>query len=223
VVGGFLDLVVDEETGLLVPPGDVSARLGAAARQRVRKQLSWARVTQATLDAYEDVLAREVRTQSAFPSPLRGSVPSASRTKPASSSGVESSGISTPPRWLTRRVATSANTARTRSRRPWAPSRTCSSAPWTSSQRQSTKLPPFSSSSRSRRTVGTVTGTASPSTGGSSELVPGRLRGQNLTRPPCRSEAAARSAITLSSSECCSTSRFSSSSSGSRQTKRAPG
>jgi glycosyltransferase involved in cell wall biosynthesis len=70
-VGGLLDLVVDGETGLHVPPGDVQAlraalrrlladpelrrRLGAAGRERVRERFSWAAVTAATTAAYEDV------------------------------------------------------------------------------------------------------------------------------------------------------------------------
>ena len=73
-VGGLRDLVVDGETGLLVPPGDVAAlrealerllgdadlrrRLGAAARERIRELASWERVTDATIRAYED--ARKV-------------------------------------------------------------------------------------------------------------------------------------------------------------------
>jgi glycosyltransferase involved in cell wall biosynthesis len=73
-VGGLLDLVVDGETGLLVPPGDVRAlraalerllgdadlrrRLGSAARRRVAERFSWAAPTEATLAAYADVLAR---------------------------------------------------------------------------------------------------------------------------------------------------------------------
>lgn len=68
-VGGLLDLVVHEETGLLVPPRDVTAlrealerllgdrelrhRFGAAGRERVREHFSWPAVTDATLDAYE--------------------------------------------------------------------------------------------------------------------------------------------------------------------------
>jgi glycosyltransferase involved in cell wall biosynthesis len=68
-VGGLRDLVVDGETGLLVPPGDVGAlrdalerllgdrelrrRLGAAGRERARSLLAWERVTDLTLDAYE--------------------------------------------------------------------------------------------------------------------------------------------------------------------------
>jgi len=70
--GGLLDLVVDEETGLLVPPRDVAAlraalerllgdvelrkRLGAAARERARTHFSWDRVTDATLAAYDEAL-----------------------------------------------------------------------------------------------------------------------------------------------------------------------
>jgi glycosyltransferase involved in cell wall biosynthesis len=72
-VGGLLDLVVDGETGLLVPPGDVPAlrsalerllgdvelrhRLGGAARERIRKHFAWAPVTDATLAAYDEALA----------------------------------------------------------------------------------------------------------------------------------------------------------------------
>jgi glycosyltransferase involved in cell wall biosynthesis len=73
-VGGLLDLVVDDETGLLVPPGDVPAlraalrrllddgelrrRLGAAARERVQEHFSWQRTTDLTLAVYEDVVGR---------------------------------------------------------------------------------------------------------------------------------------------------------------------
>jgi glycosyltransferase involved in cell wall biosynthesis len=71
-VGGLLDLVEDEVTGLLVPPGDVAAlraalerllgdrelrrRLGAAAREKARRQLAWDSVTDATIAAYEDAI-----------------------------------------------------------------------------------------------------------------------------------------------------------------------
>jgi glycosyltransferase involved in cell wall biosynthesis len=67
-VGGLRDVVVDEATGLLVPPGDVAAlrqalerlladgelraRLGAAARERARERFGWTAVIDATLDAY---------------------------------------------------------------------------------------------------------------------------------------------------------------------------
>jgi glycosyltransferase involved in cell wall biosynthesis len=69
-VGGLLDLVAHEKTGLLVPPGDVKAlrlallvllgnadvrrRLGEAARERARAQLSWDVVIDQTLEAYDD-------------------------------------------------------------------------------------------------------------------------------------------------------------------------
>jgi glycosyltransferase involved in cell wall biosynthesis len=72
-VGGLLDLVVHEETGLLVPPRDVTAlrealhrlladdelraRLGANARRRAEERLSWDHVTDLTLAAYEEALA----------------------------------------------------------------------------------------------------------------------------------------------------------------------
>jgi glycosyltransferase involved in cell wall biosynthesis len=71
-VGGLRDLVVDGETGYLVPPRDVAAlrealqrllgdrelrrRLGAAGRERAREHFSWERATEATLAAYEDAL-----------------------------------------------------------------------------------------------------------------------------------------------------------------------
>jgi glycosyltransferase involved in cell wall biosynthesis len=67
-VGGLLDLVVDGETGILVPPGDVVAlrsalervlgdrelrrRLGAAGRRRAQEQFSWDRVTRETVALY---------------------------------------------------------------------------------------------------------------------------------------------------------------------------
>jgi glycogen(starch) synthase len=72
-VGGLLDLVVDGETGLQVPPRDVPAlrealerlvgdrelrrRMGAAGRERVRERFAWPAVTDATLAAYEEALA----------------------------------------------------------------------------------------------------------------------------------------------------------------------
>jgi glycosyltransferase involved in cell wall biosynthesis len=71
-VGGLPEAVVDGETGLLVPPGDVSAlraalerllgdaelraRLGAAARDRVRERFSREVAATATLAAYETTL-----------------------------------------------------------------------------------------------------------------------------------------------------------------------
>jgi len=71
-VGGLLDLVRHEQTGLLVPPGDVVAlrralerlledpalrgRLGEAARERARSELSWQRVSDLTLAAYREAL-----------------------------------------------------------------------------------------------------------------------------------------------------------------------
>jgi glycosyltransferase involved in cell wall biosynthesis len=71
-VGGLRDLVVDGETGLLVPPNDPAAlraalerllgdpglrrRLGAAARAEARQRLGWEAVTAATISAYEEAL-----------------------------------------------------------------------------------------------------------------------------------------------------------------------
>jgi glycosyltransferase involved in cell wall biosynthesis len=73
-VGGLLDLVVDGETGIVVPPRDAAAlraalerllgdrdlrrRLGAAGRERAREHFSWEAVTDATLTAYADVAGR---------------------------------------------------------------------------------------------------------------------------------------------------------------------
>ena len=72
-VGGLLDLVLPEETGLLVPPRDVPAlrqalrrlladpelraRLGENARRHVCENFSWDRVTDLTLQAYLEALA----------------------------------------------------------------------------------------------------------------------------------------------------------------------
>jgi glycosyltransferase involved in cell wall biosynthesis len=72
VVGGLLDAVEDEVTGLLVPPGDVKAlraaierllgdaelrrRLGGVARARAKERFSWAAATEATIEAYRDAL-----------------------------------------------------------------------------------------------------------------------------------------------------------------------
>jgi glycosyltransferase involved in cell wall biosynthesis len=67
-VGGLLDLVIHDRTGLLVPPRDPRAlraaldrllgdadlrrRLGTAAREHVARLCSWERVTSSTLSAY---------------------------------------------------------------------------------------------------------------------------------------------------------------------------
>jgi len=71
-VGGLRDLVVDGETGLVVPPRDPGAlrsalerllgdpvlrrRLGAAGRERARERFSWAAVTDATIAAYAEAV-----------------------------------------------------------------------------------------------------------------------------------------------------------------------
>jgi glycosyltransferase involved in cell wall biosynthesis len=71
-VGGLRDLVVHEETGLLVPPGDVSAlrdalrrlladeglrrRFGEAGRARVAEHFTWKGFADETLRAYDDAL-----------------------------------------------------------------------------------------------------------------------------------------------------------------------
>ena len=72
-VGGLLDAVEHERTGLLVPPGDAAAlraaierlladarlraRLGAAAREHAGERFSWTAATTATLAAYEAALS----------------------------------------------------------------------------------------------------------------------------------------------------------------------
>jgi glycosyltransferase involved in cell wall biosynthesis len=71
-VGGLRDLVVDGETGYLVPPRDVVAlrealerllgdrerrrRLGEAGRRRAAEHFSWARATEKMLAAYHDAV-----------------------------------------------------------------------------------------------------------------------------------------------------------------------
>jgi len=71
-VGGLRDLVVHEETGLLVPPGDVEAlrdaltrllgdadlrrRFGEAGRARIAAHFTWQRFGDETLQAYQDAL-----------------------------------------------------------------------------------------------------------------------------------------------------------------------
>jgi glycosyltransferase involved in cell wall biosynthesis len=73
-VGGLRDLVVDGETGIVVPrrdPGalrealerlladrDLRRQLGAAGRERAREHFSWDRVTDLTLEAYSDAAGR---------------------------------------------------------------------------------------------------------------------------------------------------------------------
>jgi glycosyltransferase involved in cell wall biosynthesis len=73
-VGGLRDLVVEGETGLVVPPGDTSAlraaltrlladpelrrTLGTGGRRRAQERFSWSAVTDATLDAYADAVGR---------------------------------------------------------------------------------------------------------------------------------------------------------------------
>lgn len=73
-VGGILDIVVPEESGLLVPPGDASAlaralqrllsdpalarRLGAAGRDRVRTEFSWAAIVERWIAVYRELGGR---------------------------------------------------------------------------------------------------------------------------------------------------------------------
>jgi glycosyltransferase involved in cell wall biosynthesis len=71
-VGGLRDLVVDGETGIVIPPRDAAAlrtalerllgdrelrrRLGSAARERAGERFSWDVITDATLAAYSDAI-----------------------------------------------------------------------------------------------------------------------------------------------------------------------
>jgi glycosyltransferase involved in cell wall biosynthesis len=73
-VGGLLEAVDDERTGLLVPPGDIGAlrtaierlladpalraRLGAAARERAGERFSWPAATEAMLAAYRSAAVK---------------------------------------------------------------------------------------------------------------------------------------------------------------------
>ncbi|MFN2468632.1 MAG: glycosyltransferase family 4 protein [Gaiellaceae bacterium] len=86
-VGGLLDLVDHGVTGLLVPPGDVAAlrdalrrllgdaalraRLGAAARERARRELSWDAVTDDTLSAYAEAAGADPLRSPSSASPAR--------------------------------------------------------------------------------------------------------------------------------------------------------
>ena len=76
-VGGLLDLVTHERTGLLVAPGDVNGlraalerlladrdlrrRLGEAGRAHVAAYCSWERVTEATMAVYHEALQPQGR------------------------------------------------------------------------------------------------------------------------------------------------------------------
>ena len=76
-VGGVPEIVRDEETGFLVPPGDVAAlhdrlsqilgdpplqkRLGENARQAVVECFTWSKVAQRCVEAYSDSVHAQVR------------------------------------------------------------------------------------------------------------------------------------------------------------------
>lgn len=71
-VGGIVDVVVDGETGLLVPPGnpeelseairrillnsELGERMGEAGRERVERMFTWKRVAEETLSLYREML-----------------------------------------------------------------------------------------------------------------------------------------------------------------------
>jgi glycosyltransferase involved in cell wall biosynthesis len=91
-VGGLLDLVVDGETGIHVPPGDVAAlraalegllgdrelrrRMGEAGRRRAAERFSWHAVTRQTIELYARYAGKN--------SGLRGSGSSARRATSSS-------------------------------------------------------------------------------------------------------------------------------------------
>lgn len=78
-VGGLIDTVVDDVTGLRVPPGDRSAlgaslrrllgdtelrhRLGQGGVQRARSRFGWARVARATAEIYAELVATPTRSE----------------------------------------------------------------------------------------------------------------------------------------------------------------
>jgi starch synthase len=85
-VGGIPEVVVDGETGWLVPPGDPTAlagalrsaladserahRFGDAGRRRVEAHFSWDRIAEQTLGVYRDAIgARASRASQSPPSP----------------------------------------------------------------------------------------------------------------------------------------------------------
>jgi glycosyltransferase involved in cell wall biosynthesis len=83
-VGGMLDTVVHERTGLLVQPRDPAAvadallrlsdhrfrlRLGAAARVRAERQYGWVSVARQTAEAYAEVVSSSSARRSLWPAP----------------------------------------------------------------------------------------------------------------------------------------------------------
>lgn len=78
-VGGLTEIIVEDQTGLRVPPGDSSAlaraiahlltdeqaaaRMGAAARQRAEHEYNWARVAAQTAAAYTSTLSSPAGAQ----------------------------------------------------------------------------------------------------------------------------------------------------------------
>ena len=80
-VGGIPEVVVDGETGWLVPPGDAAAlaealrgaladpararRMGEAGRRRVEAHFSWDRIAEHTLAVYRDAIAAKAAARAA--------------------------------------------------------------------------------------------------------------------------------------------------------------
>jgi glycosyltransferase involved in cell wall biosynthesis len=102
-VGGLLDTVVPDRTGLLVPPRDplalaaaigrllgnpsLRARMGDEAVARVRQQFTWARVARSTLDAYDTVAAAGARAGTAAEAATAGIARAGARTGTAGTAG----------------------------------------------------------------------------------------------------------------------------------------
>ncbi|MGE5549091.1 MAG: glycogen synthase [Bacteroidota bacterium] len=77
-VGGIPEVVVDGETGFLVPPGEkealaravrsvvadpeMAARMGAAGRKRVEESFTWEAIARRTVEAYEEAVTSYSRT-----------------------------------------------------------------------------------------------------------------------------------------------------------------
>ena len=79
--GAFPEVIVDGETGLLVPPGDADAlanaiesllndanrraTMGAAGARRIDEKFSWRVCAEKTVELYEEVLSKRGRRRAA--------------------------------------------------------------------------------------------------------------------------------------------------------------
>jgi len=87
-VGGIREVVVHDETGWLVPPGDPAAlaaamrallaqperaaAFGRAGRRRVEAQFSWERIAERTLEVYREAIAAHQSTSARYQPTLHG-------------------------------------------------------------------------------------------------------------------------------------------------------